>query len=319
MFPGIEYIKTSLMHQHHPLIKQQYHMLQPSEIQDDQRLKKVIFSKLFEITGNSTSASTSSSTPLPSISAESSSPSSSVIASLSTKDSLKWVNSLPYSVMIFFNTAAKAESFAKELSSSFRSSSTSSSPTSSSPTSSSLSVPPFIEMHSLLKKEEKNANLALFQQQKVKLMICTDSCARGLDLPFVKIVIQGEFALNVVQHLHRIGRASRAGKEGIALNFYSSAQEDLVNSIMGKTSLNMKIQGNETDPVSDRTKILKDEDGLESEQTAVPEEKPIINEDKRSSIEKSFSRNRGFRAKLKKLRNPSTNSADIVKSVNDEV
>lgn len=45
-------------------------------------------------------------------------------------------------------------------------------------------------------------------------------------------VIQAEFATNVVQYLHRIGRASRAGRAGKATNFYDESSADLVNSIL---------------------------------------------------------------------------------------
>ena len=45
-------------------------------------------------------------------------------------------------------------------------------------------------------------------------------------------VIQAEFALNVVSHLHRIGRASRAGNYGRATNFYDKSSKNLVNSIL---------------------------------------------------------------------------------------
>lgn len=44
-------------------------------------------------------------------------------------------------------------------------------------------------------------------------------------------VFQVEFAPNVVQHLHRIGRAVRAGREGRAVNFYDAGSEDLVESL----------------------------------------------------------------------------------------
>lgn len=64
-----------------------------------------------------------------------------------------------------------------------------------------------------------------------------------------------EFAPNVVQHLHRIGRAVRAGREGRAVNFYDAGSEDLVESL--------RIAGDE-------------------------------------SLDRSFSRQRGFRKKIKK-------------------
>lgn len=55
---------------------------------------------------------------------------------------------------------------------------------------------------------------------------------RGLDLPSVEHVIQAEFALNVVQHLHRNGRASRAGKKGRATMIFDDSAMDLVQSIV---------------------------------------------------------------------------------------
>ena len=50
-----------------------------------------------------------------------------------------------------------------------------------------------------------------FKEGKCSVIICTDIAARGWDLSHVRHVIQAEFALNIVQHLHRIGRCSRGG------------------------------------------------------------------------------------------------------------
>jgi superfamily II DNA/RNA helicase len=55
---------------------------------------------------------------------------------------------------------------------------------------------------------------------------------RGLDLPDVEHVIQAEFALNVVQHMHRNGRASRAGKQGRATIIFDNPSSDLVHSVL---------------------------------------------------------------------------------------
>lgn len=156
---------------------------------------------------------------------------------------------LPYSTMIFLNTASNAQKFYELLLS--------------------LGYTAITEFHSLLRKEEREHNLMRFRRQDVNILICTDACARGLDLPHVKRVVQAEFALNVVQHQHRVGRCSRGGKAGVAINFYNSTAVDLVNSI----------------------------NSVASPQQAASEEGE---EDEKSSIEKSFSRRRGFRAKLKK-------------------
>ncbi|CAM9914462.1 unnamed protein product, partial [Hapterophycus canaliculatus] len=62
-------------------------------------------------------------------------------------------------------------------------------------------------------------------------LVCTDLAARGIDVPSVTNIVQMEMATNVVQHLHRLGRAARAGRTGKATNFYDASTKDLVNSI----------------------------------------------------------------------------------------
>lgn len=85
------------------------------------------------------------------------------------------------------------------------------------------------EFHKL--NNNRQEGLKAFRDSEMQVLICTDHAARGLDLPHVRHVIQAEFALNVVQHLHRIGRASRAGVEGRATCFFDDKSEVLVESI----------------------------------------------------------------------------------------
>lgn len=88
------------------------------------------------------------------------------------------------------------------------------------------------EFHKNLTPQQKESELKLFRDEQVKVIVCTDAAARGLDIPNVRHVIQAEFALNVVQHLHRIGRASRAGALGKATNLVDERSNDLVVSIL---------------------------------------------------------------------------------------
>lgn len=89
-----------------------------------------------------------------------------------------------------------------------------------------------VEFHKLVPFQEKESQLLSFRTGVVPVLICTDHAARGLDLSNVYHVIQAEFALNVVNHLHRIGRTSRAGSFGMATNFYDSSSKELVDSIL---------------------------------------------------------------------------------------
>jgi len=80
--------------------------------------------------------------------------------------------------------------------------------------------------------DQREVILNDFRSGKLPVLICTDMASRGLDIPNVSHVIQGEFATNVVQHLHRIGRAGRAGRAGKATALYDESSQDLVNSIL---------------------------------------------------------------------------------------
>lgn len=120
------------------------------------------------------------------------------------------------------------------------------------------------EFHSLLPSDVKVKELDRFKAEQVRVLVCTDSAARGFDFLNVGHVIQAEFALNVVQYLHRIGRASRGGKLGKATNFFNSSSKELVASIVNN------------DEVSDGTN------------------------EKKNQIEQSFSRRRGFRKTIKR-------------------
>lgn len=171
----------------------------------------------------------------------------------------QWINQLDYSTMIFLNTAAKAKQFADSLYE--------------------LGFD-FVEIHGMVRREERERNLALFRKRgddvKVNIMVCTDACARGLDLPHVRRVVQGEFALNVVQHLHRIGRSSRGGAVGMAINLYGKNSKDLVHSIIGNYEESTNgIEQSFSRRRGFRQKLKKATSGKEKEENA-PERKPLL-------------------------------------------
>ena len=169
-------------------------------------------------------------------------------------------NNLPHQIMIFLNTAEAA----RDLAQSFQY----------------LGIK-CIEFHSLC--DSNQANLQLFHENIVKIMICTDSASRGLDFTNVYHVIQADFALNVIQHQHRIGRASRGGKQGIATNMYGESSVLLVNTI-----LNIHANSEQNLDFS----IETDENSQDITAGGVSAG--------RNTIENAFSRRRGFRRNIKK-------------------
>lgn len=113
--------------------------------------------------------------------------------------------------MIFANTANRAAELAKALQSE------------------QLSCLPY---HSSLPSSARHRNLQEFRAGLCPALVCTDSLARGVDLPAVRHVVQADFALDAVSFLHRTGRAARAGHEGYATHFYGASAESLVQSLL---------------------------------------------------------------------------------------
>lgn len=74
-------------------------------------------------------------------------------------------------------------------------------------------------------------SLLVMRSEGNAVMVCTDSAARGLDIPGVDHVIQAEFASSAVDFLHRAGRTARAGARGRLTSLYSSDDAALAAAI----------------------------------------------------------------------------------------
>lgn len=58
------------------------------------------------------------------------------------------------------------------------------------------------------------------------VLVCTDVAARGLDLPNVDLVVEYDPPFSKDDHLHRIGRTARAGRDGRAMIFLQPGCEE---------------------------------------------------------------------------------------------
>ncbi|CAO2654330.1 Nn.00g110630.m01.CDS01 [Neocucurbitaria sp. VM-36] len=87
-------------------------------------------------------------------------------------------------------------------------------------------------IHGDLSQEKRSASLAAFKEGQVPLLVATDVAARGLDIPAVKLVINVTFPLTAEDYVHRIGRTGRAGKEGLAITFFTEHDKGLSGSLI---------------------------------------------------------------------------------------
>ncbi|PBP28190.1 ATP-dependent RNA helicase dbp7 [Diplocarpon rosae] len=89
------------------------------------------------------------------------------------------------------------------------------------------------KLHGSLAQNIRTATLKAFTESvEPCVLICTDVASRGLDLPNVDYVIEYDPPFSAEDHLHRVGRTARAGKDGRALIFLMPGEEEEYVSVL---------------------------------------------------------------------------------------
>ena len=76
--------------------------------------------------------------------------------------------------------------------------------------------------------DERRRNLAAFKDGAVRLLICTDVAARGIDIDSLPFVINMTLPDRSEDYIHRIGRVGRADKMGLAISIVSKSVKERV-------------------------------------------------------------------------------------------
>lgn len=97
--------------------------------------------------------------------------------------------------------------------------------------------------HADVSAGDRAERLVRLAEGDVAVLVCTDSAARGVDVPGVSHVIQAEFAGNAVDYLHRIGRTARCGADGRVTNLYSDNSVDLVAAVREAEEKGLPVEG----------------------------------------------------------------------------
>jgi len=89
------------------------------------------------------------------------------------------------------------------------------------------------KLHGSLEQKLRTATLQSFTKSSDPgILLCTDVASRGLDLPNIDLVIEYDPPFSADDHLHRVGRTARAGKEGRACCFLMPGEEEGYVSVL---------------------------------------------------------------------------------------
>ena len=119
----------------------------------------------------------------------------------------------PYKIIVFFPTARMVSFFAEFLNDGLEY--------------------PVIELHSKKSQSSRRTASENFKKAKSAIMFTSDLSSRGLDYPDVTQVIQIGLPESREQHIHRLGRTARAGKEGKGLLVLFPFEKKFLNELRG--------------------------------------------------------------------------------------
>ena len=68
----------------------------------------------------------------------------------------------------------------------------------------------------------------------MRVLVSTDLNARGLDLPYVNLVLNVDMPANDATYLHRVGRTGRFGTSGVAVSLVTPAERAQLEGVVAR-------------------------------------------------------------------------------------
>ncbi|MEQ9325909.1 MAG: DEAD/DEAH box helicase [Rhodospirillales bacterium] len=109
-------------------------------------------------------------------------------------------------------------------------------------------------LHGDMSQPARMETLARFKNNEIRLLVCSDVAARGLDISALSHVFNFDVPINSEDYIHRIGRTGRAGREGRAFTVATPDDSRALASIeklMGKPIPRIEAEGINTAELGD--------------------------------------------------------------------
>lgn len=122
------------------------------------------------------------------------------------------------------------------------------------------------KLHGSLEQKLRTATLQFFTRtNSPSILLCTDVASRGLDLPNIDLVIEYDPPFSADDHLHRVGRTARAGKEGRATCFLMPGPEEGYVDVLKECAGEGLVKGEQSEDILRKGFAgTKDKDGVQT-------------------------------------------------------
>jgi len=91
-----------------------------------------------------------------------------------------------------------------------------------------------ISIHGGLSQNKRTKTIELFNNGKVRVLVCTDVAARGLHIENVSHVYNYDIPKDPKDYVHRIGRTARAGEAGKVINLLCEYDYDNFSRLLSE-------------------------------------------------------------------------------------
>jgi superfamily II DNA/RNA helicase len=109
-------------------------------------------------------------------------------------------------------------------------------------------------LHGDMDQYSRMDTLEKFKSSEIKILVCSDVAARGLDIANVSHVFNFDVPTSAEDYVHRVGRTGRAGRKGKAITLIGPEDGrylDAIISLIGKTIPEIRLDGAKPAPAED--------------------------------------------------------------------
>jgi ATP-dependent RNA helicase RhlE len=143
-------------------------------------------------------------------------------------------------------------------------------------------------------QNQRQKVLQQFKDGEIRVLVATDIAARGIDIDKLKYVINYDIPNISETYIHRIGRAGRAGEEGISISICEPEENMYVKDI--ERLINQKIELVHKNPFPQTEKPMTNSEKAEWEKEKIKRKKEFFASRNQNSIHtKSFNFSRAKR------------------------
>ena len=96
-------------------------------------------------------------------------------------------------------------------------------------------------LHGDMIQKDRESIMSNFRTGTTRILITTDMLARGIDIQQVSLVINFDMPKYPQTYIHRIGRSGRYGRKGVAVNFVTRKEQNILNYIRRAYNTDIKV------------------------------------------------------------------------------